>query len=773
MSARSRLAAAGQRAQPGRTRLMVLAITLGVGAVGAITGAQTIVERELSTEFDSTAPPAAELSLGPGASRAVEVARRVPGIVAATARAEYRLRLDGAEGWQQVILIAVEDPALAAVAKAFPEGAGPWPPPPGTVAIERASLSEVDLVAGDRLTLEGLEAGGTVEVSGLAYDPGRNPAWLNGWVVAYAQPVTLADLGLPTAPNRLLIRADADSRDEVRTLADAVVAELAAEGIEARVLAVPEPGKHPAAGVLNTLMYLLSAFGAIAALAAIGLLIALVVAEVRRQLPVIGISKVGGATTRDLMGVFLIGVARVAGLGTLLAIPAGMLGAAGLSAFALTLLNIEVSGWITEPRVFAIQAAVGLAVPLLATVLPVLRLARVPAREALAADASVAARRRPRSRPNPRGGRALQLGWRNAVRQPGRLAVSVIALALGSAASVTAFNTGAAWDRAVDEEFRAQDFLVQAVLAEPRSETEIREAFAAAMVQVQTWTAAELAVEVEGGTSGGPASVLVPPAGWVNPGYELLEGRWLEGPAREAVVTQGVRDPSVAVGDRLRLGDDPEPYLVMGRIRQLSGDQAGVVYVTESPAGLPQAGSANAVRLLDPAGRVNEQLAVDLVGDSGLPVVVAVAGSDAREALDDHLFIITGLLLMLAIAIGVVGLVALVEALATAVEERRAEYAVMKVQGADSRTITRIVRVEALTVAGLALALAVALAAPLSRVVESAVGSVFVGAPLPFVWWWPAIGIAAITTLGIAAAASIIPGYEAADAPAREALAGE
>src|SRR5690606_30566484 len=101
--------------------------------------------------------------------------------------------------------------------------------------------------------------------------------------------------------------------------------------------------------------------------------------------------------------------------------------------------------------------------------------------------------------------------------------------------SITALNTGAAWDSAVDNEFVAQDFLVHAVLAESASTAEIADAFASDAVEVQWWNSAQLDLQVQGGGSGGPVTVLVPPSEWTNPGYPLLEGRWLESGAREAV----------------------------------------------------------------------------------------------------------------------------------------------------------------------------------------------------------------------------------------------
>ncbi len=81
----------------------------------------------------------------------------------------------------------------------------------------------------------------------------------------------------------------------------------------------------------------------------------------------------------------------------------------------------------------------------------------------------------------------------------------------------------------------------------------------------------------------------------------------------------------------------------------------------------------------------------------------------------EHLFIITGLLLVMSIGLGVVGLLGLVEAMSTAVAERRGEIALMQDRWAPRPAqIIRMVVTEAITVIALAVAGGIALAAVLT-----------------------------------------------------------
>jgi putative ABC transport system permease protein len=95
----------------------------------------------------------------------------------------------------------------------------------------------------------------------------------------------------------------------------------------------------------------------------------------------------------------------------------------------------------------------------------------------------------------------------------------------------------------------------------------------------------------------------------------------------------------------------------------------------------------------------------------------------------------------------------------------------MKTVGASSAQIIRMVVTEAIAVVTLALMGGLVLTLGLTAAVEVAVGEIFVGAALPYTWWLPGVGITALVMAAAGTAASIVPAYEAADLPVREALA--
>lgn len=59
------------------------------------------------------------------------------------------------------------------------------------------------------------------------------------------------------------------------------------------------------------------------------------------------------------------------------------------------------------------------------------------------------------------------------------------------------------------------------------------------------------------------------------------------------------------------------------------------------------------------------------LGEAGIGVVAVATASAGREALDDHLLIIVGMLMMMAVLMSVVGGLGLIEAMSISVLERR------------------------------------------------------------------------------------------------------
>src|SRR5439155_16124688 len=83
---------------------------------------------------------------------------------------------------------------------------GAWPPPPGTMLVERGALSVLETEPGATLTVQTPNGQPrSVPISGVVRDLGVAPAWQEQSGYAYVTPDTLASLGEAPSLDQLKI----------------------------------------------------------------------------------------------------------------------------------------------------------------------------------------------------------------------------------------------------------------------------------------------------------------------------------------------------------------------------------------------------------------------------------------------------------------------------------------------------------------------------------------------------------------------------------------
>jgi putative ABC transport system permease protein len=107
-------------------------------------------------------------------------------------------------------------------------------------------------------------------------------------------------------------------------------------------------------GVLGALSLLLSG------LLVVNTVSSLLTSQVRQ----VGIMKAVGARADQIVGMYLAAVAGYGLLALIVAVPLGVVGARAFAGFTASLLNFEIGGYNLPPRIFALEIAAGLVVPL-------------------------------------------------------------------------------------------------------------------------------------------------------------------------------------------------------------------------------------------------------------------------------------------------------------------------------------------------------------------------------------------------------------------------
>lgn len=787
-----------------RTAMMVLAIAVSLTAVGAVLSGRTIVAREMERSYLGTHPASATLHLSgePDAATVAEVAAQ-PGVadVAVRGSVRARVRVDGR--WQQFILwvTAPDDPMRVS---AFSVEQGNWPAPVDGMLLERSSLSYFGLAAGTSLEVQ--TPNGTLQpvtVTGTVHDPTLAPSEQETIGYGYLTPAALRRLGESVALDELKLVVGPDAahptRDaaEIEAAARRVGTVLAARGLHVAGIEVPPPYRHPHQTQMQAVTFLLLTFAALSVVLSAVLVATMLGGLLAHQVRQIGMMKAVGARTRQILRLYLHLALVIAAAATALSIGPSLLAGRYLAGVVGELLNIDLASVAVPAWVFGVQLLVGVAVPLLVALVPLVRGSRVTVRRAIddhgagTGAGSVRGNRFEAWLGSRRGAdRSLVMAWRNTFRRKGRLALNLSLLAAAGGLFITGLNTAGGWNALVDNGLANRHYDLEVRLSRPMPAATLDALLrplpgVAGVEAVASWRTAVVGADgvdvshayPDGGHGSFSITAIAPDSPMLS--LPVLEGRWLRPDDTDAVVLNQLVPAyqDLGVGDQVTLAvaGRPTTWRVVGLVSDFGTH--GTAYVT--PGGLdgavPVPGQASLIRVVtvghDAAAHraaldeIERALAAGSVGvTSAMPV------DQLETALDGHVAVLIAIMLAVSAAMGVVGLLGLASSMSTSVVERTREFAVLNAVGATPGAVRRIVVSEGLLVAVMSVAVAVVVALPLTRLLGDFVGEQAFHLPLPFQLSGPAVLLWLTVVLVGAAAATAASAWRAARLTVREAL---
>ncbi len=784
----------------GRTAMMVLAIAASLLGIGTMLGAYAILTREIRVNYLGTRPPSATLELDRLDDNLLEAVRRQPGIAAAEGRAKVlaRVQVGGGE-WRPRLLFGVQDFNAMQLAT-FKPVAGAWPPPVGTLLLERTAMEMVKAgMGGSLMVMPPHGPPRTMPISGLVQDPALAPAWQERTGYGYITPATMAWLGETGGLDLLKIRVSESSMDvaAVDATARRLGGWLQAQGRVVERIQVPPPGMHPHQGQMTAVLVMMVAFSFMALGLSVILVATMVGGMLAQQVRQIGVMKAVGARTGQIAALYLVMVLGLSAAATLLGVGAGTLGARAFAQAVAELLNFTLTSAAIPAWVYAAQIAAGLLVPVLVALGPILRGSRITVREAIS-DFGV--------KPESFGGRGLDgflaslrgldrtllMGLRNAFRRRGRLLLTLGLLAAGGGMFMTGLNVKSAWAKRLYEGMAHRHYDVEVDLNGLEPAAPILSALRAVpgVQTVEAWGFAPAAVEKPGLVDvvrtypdGGHGSFTLRavPEGSPLVDFPLLAGRWLRPGDTDAIVlNQGTRAqlPHATVGDAVSLSIDGLPWMgrVVGIVEEIGA--AGVAYISERTlealTGKP--GQARSFRIVFDS-RVPAAQAQSLRGieeaqrATNANVSVLITDRELRSAVGAHIAILIDALLFMAVLMAIVGALGLASTMSTSVVERTREFGVMQAIGGTPRVVLRNVLSEGIFIGALSWVLAIGVSLPFSSIVGRVVGAMAFRAPLALVLSPLGLLLWLCIVLACAALASFFPAWRAARLTVQETLA--
>jgi putative ABC transport system permease protein len=779
-----------------RTLLVVASIAVGVFAIGMIVGAYGVLSQDINLSFAAVHPSNIEIAMEPFHEDLVRIVERISGVSDADGRRTVgvRARRPFDPVWQNLNLVAVGDLERLAINQLTPlEGA--MTPGVGEMVVSRNFMRDTGFGVGDEIVLE-LPDGSThsVRLAGLVTDQATIQEGPDSAANAYITIQTLRRLGLSDAFNLLFVTTRQGSPlaaiDEVAARVEDRLEhnQLRIDRTDTRV-----SDEHPMATTILAVLGVLGALGILVMLLSSALIINTLNALLSQQMRQIGIMKLVGARSPQILGMYLILICAYALIALAIALPTGALAGYAFADFIASMMGAELQGFRIVPVAVVLQVLIAFLVPLAAGFFPVRRGAETNVRRAIAND-------RPAEGSHGLGwmnrvsrwvhwiSRPILLSIRNTFRQRGRLALTLFTLTVAGAVFIGVFNVRASMANFMEQ--LTQHFMgdVTVSFGEPYPVARIKQALLPlpGVESLEGWGGA--GAEIVDGDDEVIAnlSVIAPPAQTQLLDPDIVAGRWLETGEREAIVVSDTiyeSFPDLVPGESLRVkvpGHSVVDWTVVGVFRfvDMSGDAiayADFDYIADLFDLPAQAGSYR-ITTTDHtlAGQRAISRTIDsYLSDRGFDVRSVEAGKTVQEEAGKGIDILVIFLLIMALLTAFVGSIGLTGTMGMNVLERTREIGVLRAIGAVDREIMKSVVIEGVMIALITWVLAVGVSVPVSYALLGIIGEAMMGSSIELALTAQGVVIWLAVVVLLAVVASLLPARNAARLTIREVLAYE
>jgi putative ABC transport system permease protein len=535
------------------------------------------------------------------------------------------------------------------------------------------------------------------------------------------------------------------------------------KGYRINAIRIPPPGEHPHQKVMNSILIMLSVFGAVAAVLSAVLSATILGAILAQQTRQIGVMKAIGAANGQVARLYLVLVLALASTATLLGGYAGLAGGRAFAAVVLQqILNFSMHSSAVPHWVYLAIVVAGVIVPLLISAVPILRATGVTPKAAMSDVGSRGHYFVTPARWHERLDwldRTLVMALRNSMRRRGRLLLTLVLLSSAGAVFLSSMNVRAASDdhlqqAAADRRYDIELALRRAVPAEQVARV------LAALPEVRLVEPWERSTATRARPDGLPIERIYPdgahgtlalaavPASNATLKLTMLDGSWLDGRQATAVLNSEALEsfPDAKVGQDIALawkGRDVK-LRVVGIARQYMSS-ATVFVPADTYADLTgQRGMASTYRIvlkMHDAGAIDaaaRRIEAALAG-AGIEVRLSVTETMMRKEVDGHFDLLMAAMLFISLLMAAVGLFGLGSAMSSSVAERGREFGIMRAIGATHGVVLRNVLCEGLAIALMSLAPAFLLALPVSAAIGNFLGNLLFGLPFPLVVSGPAV----------------------------------
>ncbi|GAB4279087.1 MAG: FtsX-like permease family protein [Candidatus Promineifilaceae bacterium] len=796
LSTRWRKVIADLGSHKARTLLVILAITVGVFAVGFVANAQVILLRELNRGYQNTAASSARLFVSPIDDEIVDRIAKMPGIEAAEGRRRVVLQVRFADGTKREVLVtAVPDFSSLSLDKVLPVS-GQWPPWRDGLLVEQQSIDYLQTAVSQPIALE-LPGGHkeTLTILGTVHDANVPSADIAEIAFGYMTMDTLEALGLGNDYTELRFRVTDtyNNIDDIEAIADDVETHLEKSGYLVFSREIPTPGEHWAQEIIETLVLLFTLFGFLILGLSGFLVVNTITALITQQIQQIGVMKLVGGRRRQITGMYLVMVLVYGMLSLVLGVPLSIVMARWVVGFAANMLNVQIQSYAVPVSVALMQTAVGLLVPLLAALAPVINGVQITTHRALnslgissgSRSQKVTDQLMARLQQVLPVQRPLIISFRNTVRKKGRLALTLATLIMGTALFVAVLSVRTSVQTTIDDFLRYRQYDVGVQFERPYRIPQLaaQAKNLSGVTAVEGWLTGTVQRVYADDTIGDAVAITAVPPDTTFMQPIMFAGRWLQSGDEQAIVVNTdflEEEPDLAVGDEVVLDVNGRhtTWTIVGV--SLGSARGTAVYVPYNHyahlAGLPNQATTLKIITTDHTRPAQEETANQLLAQfeaANFQVSSVRATETTRANIQEKFNIVIGFLVLMAVLLAVVGSLGLTTTMSINVLERIREIGVLRAIGASDSAVRQIVLAEGILIGLISWSIGAFVSWPVSHLLSAQVGVAMLGFPLSYRFSFMGLFGWLAALLVLATAASLGPAHSASKLTIREVLAYE
>jgi len=772
-----------------RTVLAVLATAVGVFALGLTFGLSGVMREAMTESHKAVLPDQITFYGGPFNQDAVDALSEEQNVVAVEGErnAMFHWKLEGEQDWQNGILFTRSDYENQNV-YLVEQVEGEWPAEDNLV-VERLASEYFEISSGSSVIIETATGEQEIPVVGVVREHMVFPPLWGGNAIFFSTAETANQItGIEMEFNKLRVRLDEYTEDVAHQTAQRMQDKLELMGFRVELYDITDPEVHWNQELIDSSFLIWTVLGVMSLGLSGFLIINTMTALISQQIWQIGVMKSVGATVIKLVRTYLMTAFIYGLIAVLIAVPLGVVGANWLAVFMLNLCNIEHSTFHIHANTVTLQILIGLTVPILAALVPIINGVRITAHKAMCRhgisngfgenwfDRLIT---RIRRIPRP-----MALSLRNTFRRKARVSLTLITLVLSGVMFTMILCVDKSFESTIDSIFDlfGDDVTVYMDQAyAPADLTTIAEDIPGVVAaEVSSYRVATTPLDsgqnLQVSLRGVPTdSEMFSP--------RIISGTNLPSGDERAVLITSVfaEEYAVEAGDEIAftiLGNE-SLWRVAGIT--LDVDSSGYEFFVTFDALANIAAVEHLVHFVQlkierPGVESEQQIAEklsDVYEEQGFGTTGYWSLSEGRKQNVDMFKTLTYTLMSMAILAAVVGSIGLMSTMSINVVERLREIGVMRSIGASSPSIVGIFVAEGVLLGLISWLLAVPLSIPGSRLFTDVIGQTVIGFGLDFEYAVDGVVIWLAIVLVLSALASLWPALKATRVSVRETLAYE